>query len=85
MACCQHPQAQVYVLRACCCVSRCSLFGSDVQDLLDMDRFNTPNSIQVSDPALQLFSDLQQFEPACKLVCSGHEVLLHRWIDQQVR
>lgn len=60
----------------------CSVFGRDVQDLLDMDRFNTPNSIQVSDSALKLFSDVRQFAPACKLICSGHEVVLHRWVCQ---
>ncbi|KAF6264975.1 hypothetical protein COO60DRAFT_1186230 [Scenedesmus sp. NREL 46B-D3] len=59
------------------------VFGSDVQDLLDMDRFCKPNSIQVSDPVLSLLGmEHEQFAPACKLLCSGHEVLLHRWLGQ---
>jgi hypothetical protein len=59
------------------------VFGSDVQDLLDMDRFCSPNSIQVSDPVLSLLGlEHAQFAPACKLLCNGHEVLLHRWLGQ---
>ncbi|WIA11522.1 hypothetical protein OEZ85_011633 [Tetradesmus obliquus] len=59
------------------------VFGSDVQDLLDMDRFCSPNSIQVSDPVLSLLGlETAQFAPSCKLLCGGHEVLLHRWLGQ---
>uniref|UniRef100_A0A383VJ83 Guanylate cyclase domain-containing protein n=1 Tax=Tetradesmus obliquus TaxID=3088 RepID=A0A383VJ83_TETOB len=59
------------------------VFGSDVQDLLDMDRCCSPNSIQVSDPVLSLLGlETAQFAPSCKLLCGGHEVLLHRWLGQ---
>lgn len=48
-----------------------------------MDRFCSPNSIQVSDPVLSLLGlETAQFAPSCKLLCGGHEVLLHRWLGQ---
>ncbi|KAF8070908.1 Ighmbp2 [Scenedesmus sp. PABB004] len=57
------------------------VFGRDVQDLLDMDRFNAPGTIQVSEPALALLgAEPAAFAPACKLLCSGREVALHRWL-----
>jgi hypothetical protein len=48
-----------------------------------MDRCCSPNSIQVSDPVLSLLGlEHAQFAPSCKLLCGGHEVLLHRWLGQ---
>eukprot|EP00775_Hariotina_reticulata_P006217 gene6217-6453_t len=60
------------------------LFGHDVQVLLDLDLVNSPNCIQVSDPALALLSQLmaEQFAPTCKVVCNGRELGLHQWVPQ---
>ena len=63
----------------------CSLFGEDVLLLLDMDRANTPNCIQVSDAALGLINSRPgQFTPVCKVVSGGQEVQMHALVQQQV-
>lgn len=61
----------------------CSLFGEDVQLLLDMDRVNSPNSIQVSDAALALISTRSgQFTPVFKVNCNGREIQMHAWMPE---
>jgi len=61
----------------------CSLFGEDVQLLLDMDRVNSPNSIQVSDAALALISTRGgQFTPVFKVNCNGREIQMHTWTPE---
>lgn len=61
----------------------CSLFGEDVQLLLDMDRANSPGCIMVSDAALNLISNRSgQFTPVCKVMCNGQGVQMHAWTPE---
>jgi hypothetical protein len=61
-----------------------SLFGDDVGLLLDMDRANSPNSIQLSEAALALVSGQQcsQFTPACSVACEGRSMQMYSWAPE---
>jgi hypothetical protein len=61
----------------------CSLFGEDVQLLLDMDRANSAGCILVSDAALNLISSRAgQFTPVCKVLCDGRKIQMHAWTPE---
>lgn len=56
-----------------------SLFGEDVALLLDMDRCNEPNCIQVSQAALELLTSPQrQFVTGCKISHNERDIPLLR-------
>lgn len=78
--------ARMAAARALFCFCLRSLFGEDVQMLLDMDRANSPNCIQVSDAAMALLSSRPGvFTPACKVNGQGRQIQMHAWTPEVSR
>lgn len=67
----------------CASLALCSLFGEDVQLLLDMDRANSPGCILVSEAALNLISNrLGQYTPVSKVMCGGQPMQMYAWTPE---
>lgn len=67
----------------CASLALCSLFGEDVQLLLDMDRANSPGCILVSEAALNLISNrLGQYTPVSKVICGGQPMQMYAWTPE---